>query len=209
LGKGGTANDNNAFLWSDGSRAGVSQGTNSFAVLATGAGGCGFFVRNNIRVSIGGQGGHTIDASSGAYLTDAGVWTSVSDRNVKGNFEEINNRDMLDRLLAMPIQAWSYKAEDPSIRHIGPMAQDFYSAFKVGNDEKHIGTIDEGGVAFAAIQGLNQKLEEQVKEKDTRISALEKRLAELETMMQKISEEVEQSKAPPLPAATDQNPGGL
>jgi hypothetical protein len=47
-----------------------------------------------------------------------------------------------------------------SRRHIGPMAQDFYSAF--GLDDKRITTIDEGGVALAAIQGLyrqNQALE--------------------------------------------------
>jgi hypothetical protein len=36
--------------------------------------------------------------------------------------------------------------------------------------------VDEGGVALAAIQGLNQKLEE----KDARIHALEQRLARLE-----------------------------
>ncbi len=39
-------------------------------------------------------------------------------------------------------------------RHVGPMAQDFYAAFGLGLDDKHITTIDEGGVALAAIQGL-------------------------------------------------------
>jgi len=39
------------------------------------------------------------------------------------------------------------------------MGQDFYSLFNVGTDEKHIAPIDEGGVAFAAIQGLNRKME--------------------------------------------------
>ena len=44
-------------------------------------------------------------------------------------------------------------------------------------------TVDEGGVALAAIQGLDQKLEEQGKEKDARIAALEKRLADLERLV--------------------------
>jgi len=44
------------------------------------------------------------------------------------------------------------------------MAQDFYSAFNIGTDDKHIAPIDEGGVALTAIQGLNQKLEEKNKE---------------------------------------------
>jgi len=53
------------------------------------------------------------------------------------------------------------------------------AAFNVGADDKHIATVDEGGVALAAIQGLNEKL----KEKDTRIESLEKRLADLEELI--------------------------
>ena len=55
----------------------------------------------------------------------------------------------------MPITSWSYKAEKPSIRHIGPMAQDFYKAFGLGLDNTHITTIDEGGVALVAIQACS------------------------------------------------------
>jgi hypothetical protein len=40
------------------------------------------------------------------------------------------------------------------VRHIGPTAQDFYRAYVLGLDDKHIATIDEGGVALAGIQGL-------------------------------------------------------
>jgi len=32
------------------------------------------------------------------------------------------------------------------------MAQDFRAAFDLGEDDKHISTIDEGGVALAAVQ---------------------------------------------------------
>jgi trimeric autotransporter adhesin len=64
-------------------------------------------------------------------------------------------------------------------QHVGPMAQDFHAAFGVGPDDKHIATVDADGVALAAIQGLNQKLEQQLKEKDARISALEETVAEL------------------------------
>jgi hypothetical protein len=51
------------------------------------------------------------------------------------------------------------------VRHIGPMAQDFYAAFQVGADDTHITTIDENGVALAAIKGLyqqNQELKAQI-----------------------------------------------
>jgi len=41
------------------------------------------------------------------------------------------------------------------VRHVGPMAQDFYAAFRVGEDDKHITSIDEDGVALAAIKALH------------------------------------------------------
>ena len=66
---------------------------------------------------------------------------------------------MLDRLLALPISTWNLKSQDPSIRHMGAMAQDFRAAFGLGHSEVGINTIDADGVALAAIQGLNAKLE--------------------------------------------------
>jgi len=59
------------------------------------------------------------------------------------------------------------------------MAQDFYSAFNVGMDDKHISMVDADGVALAAIQGLNQKLNEKV----TEIGELKSRLERLENLM--------------------------
>jgi SMC interacting uncharacterized protein involved in chromosome segregation len=63
------------------------------------------------------------------------------------------------------------------------VAEDFYAAFQLGTDEKHIGLVDEGGVALAAIQGLNLKLEQAVQERDSRIAELEQRLGRLESMV--------------------------
>jgi hypothetical protein len=68
------------------------------------------------------------------------------------------------------------------------MAQDFYAAFRIGRDDKHITTVDEGGVALAAIQGLNQKLEQQSKEKDTEIQTLKQSVAELKQLVQSLAE---------------------
>ena len=73
---------------------------------------------------------------------------------MKHDFRPLNKESVLEKVARMPITSWSYKAEKPSVRHIGPMAQDFYKAFGLGLDDKHITTIDEGGVALAAIQGL-------------------------------------------------------
>ena len=90
----------------------------------------------------------------------------------------------------MPITSWSYKAEKPSIRHIGPMAQDFYKAFGLGLDDKHITTIDEGGVALAAIQGLyqqNQALQRENRTLRAQLGAQNTRLTKLEHAFSKLS----------------------
>ncbi len=61
-----------------------------------------------------------------------------------------------------------------------PMAQDFHAAFGLnGGDDKHISVIDEGGVALAAIQGLNQKLEQKLEQQETEITKLNQVVAEL------------------------------
>ena len=61
------------------------------------------------------------------------------------------------------------------------MAQDFRATFQIGTDDKHIAPMDQGGVALAAIQGLNQKLEE----KEWRIRELEVAVRELQKLMRK------------------------
>jgi hypothetical protein len=70
------------------------------------------------------------------------------------------------------------------------MAQDFRAAFGLGEIPTAIATVDADGVALAAIQGLNQKLEEQVRDKDARIAELERGLAELKTLVKALTEKV-------------------
>src|SRR5262249_1884929 len=105
-----------------------------------------------------------------------------SDRNIKDNFAQVDPKDVLAKVASMPITSWNYK-DDPDKRHLGPMAQDFYGAFGIGQDDKTITFLDEGGVALSAIQGLNQKIEE----KDAKIQSLEKELAELKAAVQALS----------------------
>lgn len=53
-----------------------------------------------------------------------------------------NDADVLQRLIAMPVYAYSFIGADPSIRSLGPMAQDFYAAFGLGQDNKMIASIN-------------------------------------------------------------------
>ena len=123
-------------------------------------------------------GGTTLMMLSSAGLTVNGTFVSSSDRNVKENFSPVNSRDVLARVVTLPLTQWNYKT-DADTRHLGPMAQDFYAAFGIGPDDKHITMVDADGVALAAIQGLNQKLEE----KNSQITELEKRLEKLEQLL--------------------------
>jgi hypothetical protein len=81
-----------------------------------------------------------------------------SDRALKTNFATVDPGDMLQRVRELPIATWNYTSDDPAIRHIGPMAQDFAALFGVGADDRHIHPLDGQGVALAAIQGLGAEV---------------------------------------------------
>ncbi len=118
-----------------------------------------------------------------AYLSYNGAlfaqtFNPTSDRNAKENFRSVSSREVLDKVAAMPISQWNFKSA-PGEEHIGPMAQDFHAAFGTGSDDKHIATVDADGVALAAIQGLNQKLDETRAEN----ADLKRRLENLEKLI--------------------------
>lgn len=94
-----------------------------------------------------------------ALEANATAWSILSDRELKENFEDIDPREILEQVAALPLAAWNYKADPGQRRYIGPVAQDFHSAFGLGNDTT-INTLDTDGVALAAIQGLNAKVDE-------------------------------------------------
>src|SRR6202012_61759 len=89
---------------------------------------------------------------------------------------------VLTKVAALPITRWNFK-QDSTVLHIGPMAQDFSAAFGVGEDDKHIAVVDEGGVALAAIQGLNEKVEAEDAALRDENKELKKRLEKLEQLM--------------------------
>jgi hypothetical protein len=171
-GSGANAAHDGAFVWSDTTAVTASTGINQF--IARASGGFTFFTDN-------GTAGATLAAGSSA-------WATISDRHSKDNVVRMNGRETLEKLGAIPISSWNYKTQDASIRHIGPMAQDFYAAFKVGEDDKHITTIDAEGVALSAIQGLHSVLkekEEEVRDLKARVVTLEARLEAIEKALGK------------------------
>ena len=93
----------------------------------------------------------------------------ISDRALKTNFGTVDPTDMLERVRDLPISTWNYTSDDPAIRHIGPMAQDFVALFGVGADDRHIHPLDGQGVALAAIQALAAELE-RLREENARLA---------------------------------------
>jgi len=151
------------FVWSDNTALSYLDCNTNNRWIARASGGVYFYTGSG--------------TSTGAYLAaGSGSWTSLSDRNAKTNLTFVNPRDVLARLVEIPIATWNYKSQDAAIRHIGPMAQDFAAAFGVGESDTGITTVDADGVAFASIQGLHQI----VQEKEEQIAALEARLSALE-----------------------------
>jgi hypothetical protein len=142
-GVGSTAGYSGDFVWSDfASGATALKGTAANQFLARASGGVTFYSSAKL-------------ASGVKLAAGSGTWSSLSDRDAKTGVLPVSDDDILARVSTLPISEWSYRTER-GVRHVGPMAQDFYAAFNVGEDNRHITSIDEDGVALAAIKALNE-----------------------------------------------------
>jgi hypothetical protein len=155
------ANNPGAFVLADSNNFDLAPGVNN-ALTARFTGGARFILGINA-------------SGTSTWLCavyNGGSWGCSSDRNVKENFQPVDGRDVLQKLMAVPITTWNAIGADPSVRRMGPMAQDFYAAFGLGDDDTVITTGDLDGVALASIQGLYQI----VQEKDAQIAVLQEQI---------------------------------
>jgi hypothetical protein len=163
--------DQGCFVWADSTDTDFACNADN-AFIARASGGVIFFT--NAITTTG------VIASAGS-----GSWSTYSDRNVKANFAPVDGQAILERLANMPVSSWNYKAQGPAIRHIGPMAQDFATAFGVGENDVTISTVDAQGVALAAIQGLYAQVKDRdatIAEQQREIAALYDRMAQVESL---------------------------
>jgi hypothetical protein len=173
-----TASKDGCFVWGDSSNEAITC-NNDDRFLARASGGVYFYTNSSL--------------GAGAYLpSGSGSWTALSDRAGKDDIAAVDGDDVLAKVAAMPMWTWRYKDEAESIRHLGPMAQDFHAAFGLGDSDRHIASIDADGVALAAVQGLVRK-----------IKAQEVRIASLERANEELAGRLDRLERSPLAAAGD------
>jgi len=119
-------------------------------------------------------------------VAGASAWASLSDSNAKTAVTAVDHREVLHQVSELPITAWQYQ-HDPNRRYVGPMAQDFHGTFGLGQDDKHISTLDTDGVALSALKGLIAELQE----RQVRSAAQAKRLQELQRELEELQQAVE------------------
>jgi hypothetical protein len=112
----------------------------------------------------------------------------TSDRNAKENFQPLDAQTVLAKVAGLPVTEWNYKSDSEVQKHIGPMAQDFQAAFQLSADDKHISVVDEGGVALVAIQGLNEKVENDQRTAEAQLKNLATENAELKARLEKLEQ---------------------
>ena len=155
---------------------------NEFAVRAAG----GFRFRSNATLTNGCN-----IAAGGASITCA------SSRTLKENYFNVDGEDVLRRMRDIPVTTWNYIDEGRQSRHMGPFAEDFWNAFRLGDDPRGIGHLDIDGVNFAGVKALEQRTTEQAErirtlearnaEQAEHIRTLDAQLAELRQMVQALT----------------------
>ena len=159
--------------------------------------------------------GAVVDASNKVRIGNSNVtviegqvaYTFSSDRNRKENFQPVDGEEVLRKIRQFNLTSWNYIGQDAkTLRHYGPMAQDFYEAF--GHDAigaagtpTTINSGDMAGVMMIAIKALateNVQLKSAVANQEAvnaeqrkRLEALTARMEEQDKKIQKVSAQLE------------------
>jgi len=155
------------FLWADSQQADFTSQANDEVA---------FRCQGGVRFTSGsGSANQTIYWNPG----DPG-WNTSCDRSLKEEFTSVDGRQVLEKVARLPVTEWNFKGYPQ--RHIGPVAQDFHALFPLNDSDTTLNSADLDGVALAAIQGLNQV----VREKEQRISELERAVAALQNAVEQL-----------------------
>jgi hypothetical protein len=128
--------------------------------------------------------GQTIATWTGGFLSDTGVWVDKPPPQSRmTDFQPVDVRQVLAKVVALPITTWRYKDAERGVRHMGPLADDFHAAFGIGYGPRAIAGMDARGVTLAAIQGLHRLVQDRdatIAAQRSEIDALSERVKRLE-----------------------------
>jgi hypothetical protein len=182
-----------SFVWADASSQFPVYSTAENQISMRAVGGIGLFTSYS-----------SIDATTGRWILGgavlapgSGSWAQQSARESKENFQDVDGHIVLEGIGGLPINTWNYRAQDESIRHLGPTAQDFYTAFGLGHSDEFIHSIDAEGVALAGIKELYKLLKEQQQQ----IEKLQIKLSAL-TAAFRTQQDLAEASTPAAPAST-------
>ena len=147
-------------------------------------------INGEFRIGLDGSGVSEFRLSVGGNLRIAGTLTEGSDRALKQNIQSLDAGTVLDKVTAMPVTEWSYKAA-PADRHIGPMAQDFHAAFGLGADNKLISPRDLASVSLVAIQAQQDLINKQTDAIETQAKAIEALTLQLSEIQARLDSQFE------------------
>ncbi len=158
-----------------------------FEVSKSGTGNSEFKVTDTGELEIrAGNNTPNFDMDSNGNVVIQGALTQNSDVSTKENIQLVDTSEILNKVMALPISVWNYKFDEDSVKHLGPMAQDFFAQFNLGHSETKIATIDTSGVALASIKELGTQLQL----KDAEIKNLKEANKALNSRLEAIEEKL-------------------
>lgn len=196
-GRNSKAAERDTFVWNDGTLYHDFDGDGFDDGLSSSKAVAGEPVTGLATFSVSASGGvRFITGNNSVTYIESGStgWASMSTRTAKTNIDPIDSQEVLAGVEEMEVSTWEYKDEDgegQGTRHIGPMAEEFHEAVDVGTSDEHINSINADGVAFAAIQGLSQQLDQ----KDDRIDDQRDRIDRLETSVENKEDRIDELEA--------------
>ncbi|MBD3664931.1 tail fiber domain-containing protein [Sulfitobacter aestuariivivens] len=155
-----------------------NNGTTFFSLVDESAGGETWNIQSNsgeFRFTNATGPGVELAMTTAGDMTISGSLTQNSDKHAKMAIVPVDPYTILQKVAELPVSSWTYKDNaELGIRHIGPMAQDFYAAFGTGASDTGISSLDTSGVALAAIKALASENAEL----KSRLASLEQKLAD-------------------------------
>lgn len=136
-----------SFVFADNSSTLVTANTVNYQFMARASGGVVFY-------------SDPLLAGGVQLFSGGGAWASVSDSAKKENLKFEDPDLILQKIMELEVFTWNYKSQSRKIRHIGPTAQAFYSAFLLGESQRSICTIDIDGVNLLGIKALEKQTSE-------------------------------------------------